>query len=278
MTHNILYLLDDLERRLDEAYAELHDLRRENTALKHRLQERSQSEQFEVETHTARQHEFKHEAGTIDPEVTTDATAISVPPPPAPEPAAATTPSPHALLSQWYERYPQAFFKGHTRPLKVGIHEDLALHEPWSKKLIRRTLANYVNLPRYLKAVKEGAERIDLEGRPAGKVDKEAARHAAEKREQTQRRDGKTAAAKPKGAEQPKWQVTRTSRAEKTTRQKASMHETPVQETSGHEHRGAGDSTREHYSRKPVAIGEESPSEQTLEAKLSALQQKFKGR
>src|SRR5690554_7134136 len=34
--------------------------------------------------------------------------------------AAATTdaPSPQALLAEWYQRYPGAFFKGHTRPLK----------------------------------------------------------------------------------------------------------------------------------------------------------------
>ena len=92
------------------------------------------------------------------------------------------TPSPHALLNQWYERYPNAFFKGHTKPLKIGIHQDLAEREAWPNKLIRRALANYVNLPRYIKAVRVGAERVDLDGQPAGKVDKEAAQHASEKR------------------------------------------------------------------------------------------------
>ncbi|MGQ7260365.1 ProQ/FINO family protein [Vreelandella sp. V005] len=94
----------------------------------------------------------------------------------------AKTPSPHALLNQWYERYPNAFFKGHTKPLKIGIHQDLAEREAWPNKLIRRALANYVNLPRYIKAVRAGAERVDLDGQPAGKVDKEAAQHASEKR------------------------------------------------------------------------------------------------
>src|SRR5690554_7129165 len=86
--------------------------------------------------------------------------------------AAATTdaPSPQALLAEWYQRYPGAFFKGHTRPLKVGIHEALAEQEPWPEKLVRRALACYVNLPRYLKAVREGAERIGLDGKPAGQV------------------------------------------------------------------------------------------------------------
>ncbi|AVU12258.1 hypothetical protein BV504_04120 [Halomonas sp. 'Soap Lake  len=106
--------------------------------------------------------------------------------PQAPEPQAPVSqaPSPQALLKQWYQRYPKAFFKGHTKPLKVGIHHDLAQREPWSGKLIRRALANYVNLPRYVKSMREGAERVDLDGNPAGKVDKEAALHARERRKE----------------------------------------------------------------------------------------------
>jgi len=90
-------------------------------------------------------------------------------------------PSPRALLNQWYQRYPQAFFKGHTRPLKVGIHQDLLAREPWPEKLVRRALACYVHLPRYLKAVRAGAERVDLDGRAAGAVGDEEARHARSK-------------------------------------------------------------------------------------------------
>lgn len=95
-------------------------------------------------------------------------------------------PSADALLKQWYQRYPHTFFKGHTRPLKVGIHHDLAAREPWPEKLVRRALAGYVNLPRYLKAVREGAERIDLDGAPAGDVDAQAAEHAKRKLERLQ--------------------------------------------------------------------------------------------
>ena len=101
-------------------------------------------------------------------------------------PDRAEAPSPHALLAEWYQRYPGAFFKGHTRPLKVGIHEALAEQEPWPEKLVRRALACYVNLPRYLKAVREGAERIGLDGKPAGQVDTKAAEHARKKLERLQ--------------------------------------------------------------------------------------------
>ncbi len=110
-------------------------------------------------------------------------------------------PSADALLKQWYQRYPHTFFKGHTRPLKVGIHHDLAAREPWPEKLVRRALAGYVNLPRYLKAVREGAERIDLDGAPAGDVDPQAAEHAKRKLErlQNERRErGHPASAAPK--------------------------------------------------------------------------------
>ncbi|MCH4563408.1 ProQ/FINO family protein [Halomonas sp. EGI 63088] len=95
-------------------------------------------------------------------------------------------PSPQALLAEWYQRYASTFFKGHTRPLKVGIHEELAAREPWPEKLVRRALACYVNLPRYLKSVREDAERIDLDGQAAGRVDAEAAEHARKKLEQLQ--------------------------------------------------------------------------------------------
>lgn len=95
-------------------------------------------------------------------------------------------PSPQALLDEWYRRYTDTFFKGHTRPLKVGIHEDLVAREPWPDKLVRRALACYVHLPRYLKAVRVGAERVDLDGQPAGLVSEGEARHAHKKLESLQ--------------------------------------------------------------------------------------------
>lgn len=95
-------------------------------------------------------------------------------------------PTPQALLDEWYRRYTNTFFKGHTRPLKVGIHEDLMQHEPWPDKLVRRALACYVHLPRYLKAVRTDAERVDLEGAPAGLVTDGEARHARKQLESLQ--------------------------------------------------------------------------------------------
>lgn len=104
----------------------------------------------------------------------------------APKTGAPAAPSPQALLHEWYQRYPGAFFQGHTRPLMVGIHKVLAAREPWPEKLVRRALACYVNLPRYLKAMHEDAERIDLDGQPAGKVDAQSADYAHRKLEHLQ--------------------------------------------------------------------------------------------
>ncbi|WP_458525296.1 ProQ/FINO family protein [Onishia taeanensis] len=131
---------------------------------------------------SARQAEVLSET---TPARTLDASQVPAPQAkPGTEPSAPSRddmPSPQALLSQWYRRYPDAFFKGHTRPLRVGIHEDLLAREPWPEKLVRRALACYVHLPRYLKAVREHAERVGLDGEAAGPVSEGEARYARKK-------------------------------------------------------------------------------------------------
>ncbi|PJX12635.1 ABC transporter substrate-binding protein [Halomonas sp. 141] len=215
MAANVLQLLELLETRLDQKNTELEALRAENSRLKQQL-------------------------------ARWEAAPPQVAPAPAVEPAAKATqpPSPHALLKQWYQRYPNAFFKGHTKPLKVGIHHDLAEREPWSGKLVRRALANYVNLPRYIKSMREGVERVDLEGNPAGKVDKEAARHASARRHESQERPAREAVSAP-----------RTNVAQKTppARKEARQTAPRLEKTE---------------QAKPLSF----------EDKLKGLQQKFEGR
>ncbi|WP_245392757.1 ProQ/FINO family protein [Salinicola halimionae] len=97
-------------------------------------------------------------------------------------------PSPHTLLAQWYKRYPKAFFKGHTRPLKTGIHLDLCEIEPWPEKLVRRALACYVHLPRYMKSVREGARRVDLAGEDCEVVTDDEAKHSKRQLEALQKK------------------------------------------------------------------------------------------
>lgn len=164
MSASVKQLLDDLETRVEKAQQTIAALEAHNRQLTRQL------------------------AGHAPAQPPLDTPAPELPATPTPPSATPTPPSPHQLLEQWYQRYPQAFSRGRTRPLKVGIHQDLAEREAaWSNKLIRRALANYVNLPRYVKAMQEGVERVDLEGNPAGVVDAQAAEFAARKRQARQK-------------------------------------------------------------------------------------------
>jgi ProP effector len=271
-------ILDDLEARLERTQAELHALREENQRLKQQLalkNAQSQSEPSSEATTTIDTEIHSEEAvdakvldqkapetppssevapDQVEPEATKPEEVVSEETGPEEKGESSATaetvkaPSPHALLNQWYERYPKAFFKGHTKPLKVGIHQQLAEREEWPNKLIRRALANYVNLPRYIKAVREGVERVDLDGQPAGKVDKEAALHAAEKRGEK------------KEGGQPKKAQPKPSPAAKNTRQEKPKQPDLAPDAEPKAEKGE--------PRKPLS----------LEDKLLDLQQKFKGR
>ncbi|WP_245888738.1 ProQ/FINO family protein [Halomonas denitrificans] len=173
-------------------------------------------------------------------------------------------PSPQALLDQWYRRYSSTFFKGHTRPLKVGIHEELTAREPWPEKLVRRALACYVNLPRYLKSVREGAWRLDLAGEPAGQVDAAAAEHAHKKLERLQadrRQRGRPARTRARSA------ANRDGEADGKARQ-GSAREQAAPAGS----KGTGDSrTAQPSAERPAASAPEGAPAATLDEKLSAL-------
>ncbi|NAW12858.1 ABC transporter substrate-binding protein [Halomonas sp. D1-1] len=178
-------------------------------------------------------------------------------------------PSPQALLGEWYTRYPNAFFKGHTRPLMVGIHELLASREPWPEKLVRRALACYVNLPRYLKAMRENAERIDLDGQPTGKVDAQAADYAHRKLDRLQ---GEKRAGKGRNS-----QARQQQRRGKATKESAKGKSQPNAKVKG--------DARQVASKGQGAIADSAPhqadvasSPSTMEEKLSALMAKHNGR
>nr|WP_232230343.1 ProQ/FINO family protein [Halomonas sp. 1513] len=193
----------DLERRLAELETDNQRLQQEVEAREPATSPRSQG----LAALMSRRPRFAarhHESAADTPAALSPSPAAAEPPAKPPEPVAKTpaaapapsseppadqqepqsrlpigeAPSPQALLDEWYQRYPQTFFKGHTRPLKVGIHEDLVAREPWPDKLVRRALACYVHLPRYLKAVRTGAERVDLDGASAGDVTDGEARYA----------------------------------------------------------------------------------------------------
>ncbi|RUR27812.1 ABC transporter substrate-binding protein [Vreelandella andesensis] len=252
MAATVLALLETLETHLEQTKAELNALREENEMLKRQLADQAQNPQ----------PSSPPIQNPVQPEPSVAETSADDAKPSSGVPDTQTTPqppSPQALLNQWYKRYPQAFFTGHTKPLKVGIHQDLAQQEPWSGKLIRRALANYVNLPRYVKSMREGAERIDLDGKPAGNVDKEAARHASERRKDKQDSD---APKQTQSSENRKPQQAPKQAALKSPKKAAPTPVKPPVQVDREE------ATKKTETAKPLS----------LEDKLRGLQQKFTGR
>lgn len=97
--------------------------------------------------------------------------------------------------------FPACFsIEGDAKPLKIGIFQDLATaleEEPRvSKTLLRSSLRHYTNSWRYLYAIKEGADRVGLDGSPDAKVEKDHEEHA-----QLQLKESKQKVAERKKAE-----------------------------------------------------------------------------
>ncbi|PHM45730.1 RNA chaperone ProQ [Xenorhabdus mauleonii] len=96
------------------------------------------------------------------------------------------------------ERFPLCFVaEGEARPLKIGIFQDIVERiqgeECLSKTQLRSALRLYTSSWRYLYGVKEGAQRVDLDGNICGELEIEHIEHArqqlveAKARVQTQR-------------------------------------------------------------------------------------------
>lgn len=81
------------------------------------------------------------------------------------------------------DTFPECFSnEGDAKPLKIGIFQDLAEvlkeEERLSKTLLRSSLRHYTNSWRYLYAIKEGADRVNLDGSADAKVEKDHEEHA----------------------------------------------------------------------------------------------------
>lgn len=94
-------------------------------------------------------------------------------------------PSSKAVIAYLAEQFPQCFtIEGEAKPLKIGIFEDLATRmaeDPKvSKTRLRGALRQYTNSWRYLRCIKVGEQRVDLDGAEAGIVEEDHAQHAQE--------------------------------------------------------------------------------------------------
>ncbi|WP_172452751.1 ProQ/FINO family protein [Chromatium okenii] len=72
------------------------------------------------------------------------------------------------------ELYPDCFNLKKPRPLKVGIRQDL-LAAGHASKLVNSVMYGYCQRIAYLRAMRIGTARIDLQGQPAGEVTEAAA-------------------------------------------------------------------------------------------------------
>jgi ProP effector len=87
-----------------------------------------------------------------------------------------------AVIALLAETFPRCFsvYEGRRRPLKIGIHKDIlaavdgALTLPELSKALRVHCANGA----YLHSSREGAQRTDLDGNPAGIVTAEESQRA----------------------------------------------------------------------------------------------------
>ncbi|QTF08201.1 RNA chaperone ProQ [Brenneria izadpanahii] len=95
-----------------------------------------------------------------------------------------------ALLAK---RFPLCFTtEGETRPLKIGIFQDLVERvsemDNISKTQLRSALRLYTSSWRYLYGVKLGVQRVDLDGNPCGELEQQHVDHARKQLEEAKAR------------------------------------------------------------------------------------------
>ncbi|GLX76772.1 RNA chaperone ProQ [Thalassotalea insulae] len=99
------------------------------------------------------------------------------------------------IIAHLAEKFPACFsIKGPAKPLKIGIFQELAEKladdELVSKTRLRQALRHYTSSWRYLKAIKVGAHRVDVDGNQAAEIDQEQADYADKTLKESQEKFG----------------------------------------------------------------------------------------
>lgn len=107
------------------------------------------------------------------------------------------------IITYLTEKFPECFsIKGPVKPLKVGIFQDLSEKlnddETVSKTRLRQALRHYTSSWRYLKAIKVGAFRVDIDGNDAAEIDEEQANYASKTLKESQEKFGNNSSANKK--------------------------------------------------------------------------------
>jgi sRNA-binding protein len=87
-----------------------------------------------------------------------------------------------ATIARLAATFPRCFavYQLRRRPLKVGIHHDIIVRVMVDQRELHRALRLYVHNIGYLRALRAGVDRIDLDGNAVGTVTAEQAQSAAE--------------------------------------------------------------------------------------------------
>ncbi|WP_115718638.1 RNA chaperone ProQ [Gallaecimonas mangrovi] len=104
-------------------------------------------------------------------------------------------PDTKAVIAFLVESFPNCFsIKGEAKPLKIGVFQDLAERlegdERVSKTQLRVALRHYTNAWRYLRGVKAGVARVDLDGNATDAVTDSEAEHALTNLHESMRKAG----------------------------------------------------------------------------------------
>jgi len=99
------------------------------------------------------------------------------------------------IIAYLTEKFPECFsIKGPVKPLKIGIFQDLAEKlegdETVSKTRLRQALRHYTSSWRYLKVIKVGTSRVDVDGKDVAQIDEEQAAYASKTLKESQEKFG----------------------------------------------------------------------------------------
>jgi len=99
------------------------------------------------------------------------------------------------IIAYLADKFPACFsVEGPAKPIKVGIFQDLAERladdETVSKTRLRQALRHYTSSWRYLKSVKLGCFRVDIDGNNAAEIDQEQADYASKTLKESQEKFG----------------------------------------------------------------------------------------
>jgi ProP effector len=134
-----------------------------------------------------------------------------------------------AAMDQLMKTYPEIFNLKNPRPIKIGIHDEVATDEDLSKTKARRALATYVRQTAYLKAIVADAKRINIKGEEDGVVTEDEVKHAQEILEQ-RFKNRKPRTAQNKKAPSKKAAAPRVEKPKKAPKPETSTQATPSNE------------------------------------------------